>query len=264
MKSCIYTGEVFHQRFGTLQHGFHYKLFLMFLDLDELKDVFQKSWFWSLNKINIATFRREDYHGDPSLELKDEVLDTVEKKTGIRFEGPVRMLTHLRYFGHCFNPVTFYYCYKKDGISLGAIMAEIENTPWGERFCYVCLSSDSERPYIESQFEKEFHVSPFFPMSLKYSWKLKVPDKELKIKMESREDNKKVFNVVLNMKRRPISGKELNLQLLKYPLMTIKVVLGIYLQAFKLWCKGVSFFAHPNKESQKELTLLKGRSKDEK
>jgi hypothetical protein len=120
---------------------------MLYLDLDELPRLFEGRWLWSVNRRNIAEFRRSDYLGDPTRPLKDCVLDEVEKATAERPRGAVRLLTHLRYFGHCFNPVSFYYCFDVEGAGerLHSIVAEITNTPWKERHRYVLALRDGEQ-----------------------------------------------------------------------------------------------------------------------
>ena len=118
MKSCIYVGQVRHRRLSPVKHSFQYPLFMMYLDLDELPDIFQKYWFWSYQKKNIASFQRKDYMGDKSVDLSEAVRDLVKQKTGELPAGPVRLLTHMKYFSHVFNPVSFYYCYESDGQTL--------------------------------------------------------------------------------------------------------------------------------------------------
>ncbi len=252
MKSCLYEGVVIHSRSRPKVHFFKYKLFLVYLDLDEVDEFFSLSRFWSYMKRNIAYFKRSDYHGDKTKGLKDEVLETVEKHLGRKSEGGVRMLTSLRYFGHCFNPVTFYYCFNKEG-EIDAVMAEIENTPWGERFCYVVDATKSCKDEIKAQFEKKFHVSPFFPMSLAYDWKFSKPNNLLKINMETFDKGEKVFFANMNLKKVEATEGALNRVLIKFPLMTLKVVFGIYFQAFLLWIKGVPFYDHPNPNSRRNL-----------
>ena len=111
MHSCIYEGQVRHRRYSPKPHKFNYRLFYVYLDLDELEYVFKKRWLWSANKPSVAWLKRSDYLGDQDIPLKQAVLDKVEYETGIRPAGPVRLLTHLRYLGYVFNPVSFYYCF---------------------------------------------------------------------------------------------------------------------------------------------------------
>ena len=122
MKSCIYEGQVRHRRFSPAKHEFNYNLFLAYLDLDELDVVFNKRWFWSTKLPALARFKREDYIGDPSVSIKESVNRIVKKETGENIHGPVRVLTHLRYFGYVFNPVTFYYCFDKRGENVEVIV----------------------------------------------------------------------------------------------------------------------------------------------
>ena len=135
--SGIYEGTVRHRRFNPVLNGFQYRLFMMYLDLEELPTLIRDRWLWSVNKVNLAFFRRRDHLGDPRLPLDRSVRDLVEEQLGERPEGPIRLLTHLRYFGICFNPVSFYYCYDKDGRYVQTIVAEVHNTPWLEQHCYV-------------------------------------------------------------------------------------------------------------------------------
>jgi DUF1365 family protein len=254
MESKIYQGHVVHHRIHPKVHTFNYTLFMMYLDLDEIDLVFKLSPLFSIQNFNFASFYRSDYHRPSIANLKESVLKTVEEKAGLKLNGPVRMLTHLRYFGYCMNPVTFYYCFDSDGITLKAILSEIENTPWGERFQYVAHGDHLHTDH----FDKQFHVSPFFPMNIHYQWNFNRPDNDLKILMKSFQDEKLVFSANLNLKVQEITQNNLHLALIKFPLMTVKVIAGIYWQAFKLWIKKIPFYSHPNPNSQKNFLLFKG------
>ena len=116
---------------------------MMYLDLDELPTLFRDRWFWSFERSNVATFRRRDHFGDPAVSLDETVRALVETRTGRRPTGPIRLLTHLCYFGYCFNPLSVFFCFGPDGQSLDAVVAEVSNTPWGERHCYVLPVQDS-------------------------------------------------------------------------------------------------------------------------
>lgn len=258
MDSCLYLGHVRHRRFAPKTHAFTYQLFMVYLDLAELDHVFAGSRCWSTQRPALAWFRRSDYLGDAAVPLDQAVRDRVEERTGIRPSGPIRLLTHLRYFGYCFNPVSFYYCFDAAGEKLEALVAEITNTPWDERFSYVLTPGD-EIPYANGELEtfknqkrihrysftKAFHVSPFFPMDLEYDWRFTEPGQRLSVHMNLTKQNNKVFDATLNLRRVEITPERLASTLLNYPFMTLKAVVGIYFEAALLKLKRIPFYDHP-------------------
>ena len=137
MNSAIFSGQVRHRRMKPTGHEFVYRLFMMYLDLSELDTVFKHHWFWSTRKAALARFRRENHLGDAAVPLDQAVRDLVQGETGSLPQGPIRLLTNLSYFGYCFNPVSFYYCFDAGDQHVETIVAEVNNTPWGERHCYV-------------------------------------------------------------------------------------------------------------------------------
>ena len=250
MKSCIYEGQVKHGRRQPVEHAFRYRVFMMLLDLDELDDVFRGRWFWSTKRPALARFRRGDHLGDETRPLKEEVLDLVEQDTGRRPEGPVRLLTNLSYFGFCFNPVSFYYCYAPDGETLEVIVAEVNNTPWGERDMYVLPAAQhtGSGPAMRFRPSKKMHVSPFMPMNVDYDWSFIDPGERLSVFMANDIDGNRVFSASLLLNRRTISTGSLARVLVVYPFMTLKVLGGIYWQALRLWWKRTPLYVHPDKK----------------
>jgi len=246
--SRIYTGWVRHRRFHPKNHEFQYRMFMMFLDLDELPELFDRTLFWSAGKPNLAWFRRADYLGNPAKNLASEIRRKVQKQTGQWPTGPIRMLTHLRYFGYLFNPVTFYYLYNPAGTAVETIAAEITNTPWGERHVYVLSKQQNmaKAPRKRFQFSKVFHVSPFLDMNYEYDWRFTDPSDRLLVHMENWKENERHFEATMNMAAEEITPSRLDRCLAAYPMMTGKVIAGIYLQAFKLWAKNVPFYPNPS------------------
>lgn len=258
MKSCIYTGRVRHRRFSPVNHVFSYPLFMMYVDLSEVDELFNGKWFWSTKRFALAWFRRADHYGDPGVSLDESIRQLVADESGRRPSGPIRLLTHFRYFGYCFNPVSFYYCFDETGEKLETIVAEVSNTPWNEQHCYVLSEKENlgNRRNKRFRFNKEFHVSPFMQMDIDYDWRFLQPGDRLNVHMENRQSTSsagaRVFDATLEMKSQAINGINLARTLVRFPIMTANVILGIYYQALKLWLKKAKFYPHP-KQSTNDL-----------
>ena len=239
---------------------FKYRLFFMLLDLAELPTLFDIHPLWSYERFNIACFRRRDHFGDPTIPLDQAVADLVEDRLGSRPNGPIRLLTHLRYFGHCFNPASFYYCYNSADTAVETIIVEIHNTPWGERHCYVLGVEQNEHPikyWRRHQFAKSFHVSPFIDIDIRYDWRFRLPDDSIRVHMIDYEKGEKLFDASLTLQRRLINRQALTRALLRYPVMTGKVITLIYWQALRLLLKRTPVFTHPKKRELSSVRIQK-------
>jgi uncharacterized protein len=251
MESCLYHGTVRHRRFEPTDNRFAYRTFMAYLDLAEVPHLFDRYLFWSARRAAPAWFRRSDFHGDAAKPLDEAVRDLVASRTGAPPTGPIRLLTHLRYFGYSFNPVSFYYCFDEAGERVETLVAEITNTPWKERHAYVLPTrssvdtSNAGGGAWRFRFEKQFHVSPFMPMDMRYDWRFGVPGQGLHVHMENWRDGRSAFDATLNLKREAISSASLARALLGFPLITAQVTTLIHWQALKLWVKRTPVHTHP-------------------
>lgn len=246
--SAVYEGWVRHRRFAPVEHSFRYRLFLMYLDLDELPRVLDPYPGWSARRPALARFRREDFLGDPARPLAECARDAVEARTGTRPTGPVRLLAGLRYFGHAFNPVSFYYCFDATGERVEAVVAEVENIPWGERHAYVLDRGARTGTVLADELEKSLHVSPLMSMDQTYAFRATEPGERLAVHIESRPRpgaGGKTFDATLSLRRRELSRPLLAGLLARYPAMSLQVVARIYAQAGRLKLKGARYFPHP-------------------
>ena len=244
--SCLYAGTIRHRRYAVRHREFRHSLTLAYLDLDELPTLLDGRLIRGFP--GLLRFRRGDYLGDGNRPLTECVRDTVEAQTGVRPEGQVRVLTHLRTFGHCFNPVSFYYCYEGSGDGVEAVIAEVTNTPWRERHGYVLSHQPASGPIIEARFDKRLHVSPFMAMDHAYRARLTAPGPTLSAHIESHRHGELEFDATLALRRVELTRASAGRLLVRYPFSTIRVLGLIYAHALKLWLTGVPGHPHPGRD----------------
>jgi uncharacterized protein len=252
-----------HRRFEPIEHSFRYPLFLMYLDLDELPGVLDPFPLFSARRPAPARFRRSDYMGDSDRPLAECARDAVEAQTGGRPAGPVRLLANLRYLGHVFNPVSFYYCFEQTGERVDAIVADVNNIPWGERHPYVLARGSRHGAVLTDELDKTLHVSPLMGMDLSYGFRASEPGERLSVHIESRPVQRavrpshgenvapergakgKAFDATLSLRRHELSRARLAGMLARYPAMSLQTVAKIYAQSLRLKLKGARYFPHP-------------------
>lgn len=241
----LFVGTLRHRRFAPTSHAFRYPVFLALLDVDRIPELMAVSRFTGYNRFAWASFDERDHFGDPRRALRDRLRDEARRSEVALPEGPVYLLTNLRYLGYAFNPVSFFYCYGRDG-RLGVVLAEVNNT-FGETHNYW-LTPATARPSaraVRHVTPKVFHVSPFNPLMMEYEWVLTPPADRLVVHINVTEAGSRRMDATLALERRPWSPGEIRRALLRHPWMTARVIAAIHYQALRLYAKGTPFHPHP-------------------
>ena len=235
-----------HERHAPRRHAFYYGMALFYLDLDEIEHLEIAPRILSTRPLSLYRFCRSDYHRPSEPSLKSAVLDTFGKNTGQHLQGDERVyiLTQIRTMGFCYNPVSFYYIFEKNTPKWLGVMAEINNTPWDERFCYALLATDGK--IAHDYFHKQFHVSPFMPMDQQYDWNFQSPDEELSIHMVNMDPQYgKIFEAHLTLSEQKITPFHLLRCFFAFPLTPLITLCAIYWHALRLRLKGITYLEHP-------------------
>ena len=240
--SCIYEGVIRHRRLEP-RREFRHRLALAYLDLEELPRLLGGRLVSP--RPGLVRFRRRDYLGDPAVPLDRAVRALVSERTGERPAGPIRLLTHPRSFGYCFNPVSFYYCFDLAAERVQAVVAEVTNTPWGERHAYVLGAGDASGSVLNAQFEKAMHVSSFMGMDHRYDVRASTPGRTLSVHIGSSRAGTAVFDATLSLRRRELTRASLARTTARYPLATVRVLALIYAHAVGLKLAGAPVHPHP-------------------
>jgi DUF1365 family protein len=245
--SAIYEGAVRHRRHAVRAHELRHRLALAYIDLDELPELLDGRLL--ARRPGLVRFRRRDYLGaDPSISLAEAVRERVQAQTGTRPAGPIRLLTHLRTWGHCFNPVSFYYCFDRAGERVECVLAEVTNTPWGERHAYALAPAPgggSSSKVLSGSLAKALHVSPFMGMDHRYEWSATVPARTLSLHIASHRGGELAFDATLALRRRELTRRSLRRITARYPFATLRVLALIYAHGVALKLKGVPLHPHP-------------------
>jgi uncharacterized protein len=244
MNSALYSGWVQHRRFAPRNHSFRYRMGLLYLDLSEQEQVLALSPLAGSGRCAPFAFRETDYlpeltrHG---IRLTDAVRQRVAEALGQAPQGAIRLLTQPRSWGLAFNPASFFYCFEADG-RLAAVLCEVSNTPWRERYHYVLPASGSGHQHVAVA--KAFHVSPFLPRELEYRMSFAEPGQRLGLHMADWQGEDKLFDASLSLQREPLDRAGLHRYLLRFPWMTGKTLAAIYWQALRLLLKRTPLFSH--------------------
>ena len=234
--SCIYSGFVTHERLKPKRHFFSYKTFSLLIDLNEVEAIEKKIKFFSYNKFNILSFYNIDHGGRDGRSLIKWIKNILKKsKINIKIDK-IKLLCYPRFFGYVFNPLSIFYCYDKN-LKLKAILYEVKNT-FNEQHAYVFRCSTSSN-LILHQCNKKFYVSPFIKMKTFYNFRLSKPGKKINVLIKQNDEEGLLLIARQTGKRLDLTSKNLFIQFIKHPLMSVKVILAIHFEAFRLWFKGI-------------------------
>lgn len=244
-KSCLYFGRVMHKRLLPFRHRLDYRVFSVYLDIDELPDLSWRLRLFSHNRWNLFSFMDKDHAARDGSALRPW-LESHLCEAGIDLEGgPVRLLCFPRVLGYVFNPLAIWFCYHRSG-RLAAILYEVRNT-FGEQHSYLIPADPSRRPNapITQSCDKHLYVSPFIDMTATYHFRLSEPDERLAVLIRQWTPEGELLVASQKGRRKPLNDATLLRAFLAYPLMTLKVIVGIHWHAFKLWRKGAKLTPRP-------------------
>jgi DUF1365 family protein len=245
----IYVGTLRHRRFSPTPHAFTYSIFMPLLDVDRIPELMAVSRMTSYNGRNLAAFDDRDHFGDPTRSLRARIEDSADGAGVALPDGPIFLLTHLRYAGYAFNPISLYYCYERAG-RLTRVLAEVNNT-YGGRQLYWLTRDAAGGPSFRARVAKALYVSPFIAAEVDYGFSMTAPGESLIAHMDVHRSQDpvadvgpsasppRVLDATLSLRRRPWTAGAIRFALLRFPLMTTKVIASIHWQALRLYLKGV-------------------------
>jgi hypothetical protein len=236
MNSCIYNGEVTHTRFKPVRHFLKYKTFSLLIDLDEINLLDKSIGIFSHNKFNIFSFYDKDHGDRDGGNLKDWVISNLKKFQIKENITKIKVLCYPRILGYVFNPLSIFYCYEKE--KLVAIFYEVKNT-FNEQHTYIFKIKNNEE--IIQKCRKKFYVSPFMDMETFYNFKLLNPNDKLSVFIKQTDADGTILTATQTGDKKEFSFKQLAINFLKYPLMTIKIISSIHYEALLLWKKGAIY-----------------------
>ena len=241
--SGLYGGSVMHHRLRPKEHRLRYSIFYLLLDLDEIDALADKLRLFSHNRFNLFSFHDRD-HGEGARKSPRERIERQLQEAGVDAGGPIRLLTMPRILGYAFNPLSIYFCHRPDG-SLCAILYEVNNT-FGQRHNYLIAVAPGTKGPIRQESRKAFYVSPFMTTDMVYSFSIVPPGKDVSVSVIGRDDSGPLIVAKLAAVRQELTDAVLARAFFVYPLLTFKVIAGIYWEALLIWLKGIRLNPRPS------------------
>lgn len=253
-RSALYAGSIMHRRLRPKHHSLRYSIFYLLLDLDEIDDLTRMLRLFSHNRFNLFSFYDRDHGEGSATSLRDRI-ERYLQDAGIDFGGPIRLLTMPRILGYAFNPLSIYFCHRRDH-SLSAILYEVNNT-FGQRHNYLIPVPYGMKGPIRQESQKTFHVSPFMTTDMAYSLSVTPPEKIVTVSVIGRDEAGPLIIAKLSAARQDLSDAALARAFCAFPLLTFKVIAGIYWEALLIWLKGVGLHQRPSPPDQ-PVTIGRG------
>ena len=257
-RSALYVGSVAHRRLRPKAHHLRYRVFALLLDIDELPRLTRALRFFSLNRFNLFSFRPRDHLSGAGDDLRSQI-EKLLRDAGMKADGgAIRLLTMPRILGYGFNPLSIFFCHRRDG-SLEAILYEVNNT-FGERHSYLFPAPGGESGVMRHTCCKEFYVSPFMAMDMTYAFRIRAPQDRFSLSISVADGQGTMLNAAQSLRRVEISDGQLLKVFLTHPLLTLKVIFGIHLEALFIWLKGVRLHVRPPPPESSVTVITAGRN----
>lgn len=241
--SAIYRGEVVHLRVRPRRHRLRYRVFALLLDLDEIDGLAARFAIFSRNRFNLFSFHDRDHGSGDGAALRPWIEGHLAA-AGIALDGgPIRLLCYPRILGYVFNPLSVYFCHRRDG-ALVAIVYEVNNT-FGERHSYLIPVAEPQAMTIRQSSPKRFYVSPFMETEGRYDFRIRAPGESVLVTVNHGDAGGLLLHAAFRGRRVELGDGALAAAFLAFPLMTLKVIAGIHWEALRLWRKGIAFHRRP-------------------
>ena len=244
-------GKVRHTRLRPVRNAFAYGNYYLRLPLRALDGKDFGCALFSRNRFNLLSFVDRD-HGDGKQPLLAWI-DAFLKSEGVTdADGEVWLQAMPRVLGFVFNPVSFYFCHRRDG-GLRAVLCDVRNT-FGERHFYL-LDSGREIDFgSELSARKVFHVSPFCKVEGSYRFRftrLVRGCREHTLACIDYDDaDGALLQTSVSGTAAALNSASVARAFFCFPMMTFGVVIRIHVQALRLWLKRVPFFSKPAAPTQ--------------
>jgi len=256
MISALYAGAVVHRRFRPKRHRLRYRMVQGLFDLDELDEASRRLRFFSRGRFNLFSFHDCDYGDRSETPLRTQIEAHLDAAGLASDGGPIRLLAMPRVLGHIFNPISIWFCYRRDG-SLLALIYEVTNT-LRQRHSYLIPAGAGAGELIRQSCAKALYVSPFMDMDMIYDFVVLPPGEEIRVVVAGRDGAGPLITASFRGRRRELADSELLRAFLTVPLVTLKTVAGIHWEALRLWLKGVRIRRAPP-PPEAAVTLGAGR-----